>query len=194
MKEHMNQIRKKIKKRMHPERYEHTLGVMYTAASLAMRYDEDIEKAMLAGLLHDCAKTEKYPPAELLALCRKYAIPVSESEEINPGLLHAKAGAFLAAKKYGVTDPEILDAIACHTTGKPAMSQLDKIIYIADFIEPGRNEADNLPRVRRLAFVNLDKCLLGILEDSLDYLKKKGNIIDPITAKTYKYYKKQFKK
>jgi len=190
MNDSMIEIRKKLKKKLDGERYEHTLGVVYTAAALAMRYDTDIEKAMMAGLLHDCAKTEKYTSEELLNLCKRKGIPISDSEALKPGLLHAKAGAYLAKKKYKVNDPEILDAIAYHTTGKPEMTTLDKIIYIADFMEPGRCEASNLTLVRKLAFIDLNECLFEILEDSLVYLKKKHVIIDPMTEKTYKYYKK----
>lgn len=193
MKGKMDKIRKDLKEQMTRKRYEHTMGVMYTAASLAMRYDADIEKTMLTGLLHDCAKTVNYPAEKLLILCREQNIPVSESESIKPDLLHAKVGAYLASQKYEISDPEILDAIIAHTTGRPEMTLLDKIIYIADFIEPGRNEASNLPIVRKMAFVDLNACLLRILEDSLTYLKKKKDIIDPMTAKTYNYYKKQLK-
>lgn len=194
MNEYMNKIYAELKTQMSAWRYEHTMGVMYTAAALAMRYDVNIEKAMLAGLLHDCAKTKAYPPERLLNLCQEHGVPISESEAKKPDLLHAKAGAYLALQKYGVYDQEILQAISCHTTGRPNMTLLDKILYIADFIEPGRDEALNLPQVRKLAFVKLEDCLLRILEDSLVYLEKKKDIIDPMTSETYKYYIKQLKK
>ena len=169
------------------ERYEHTIGVMYTAASLAMRYDEDIEKALLAGLLHDCAKC--IPGDTKIKLCKKYHLSVSDVEKENPSLLHAKLGAFLAAKKYHMKDKEIINAIASHTTGCPHMSLLDKIIYIADYIEPGRKELPNMAEVRKLAFTDIDTCLYRILEDSLEYLDSKNIAVDPMTEKTYLYYK-----
>ncbi len=169
------------------ERYEHTLGVMYTAAALAMRYDEDIEKALMAGLLHDCAKC--LPGDTKIKLCKKYHLGVSEVERSNPSLLHAKLGAFLAAKKYHVKEKEIMNAIASHTTGCPHMSLLDKIIYIADYIEPGRKELPNMAEVRRLAFTDIDDCLYRILKDSLEYLNSKNEPIDPMTEKTFLYYK-----
>lgn len=190
----MNERSKKLEKQMTSERYEHTQGVMYTAAALAMRYGIDMNKALLAGLLHDCAKIEKYPPEKMIAACEKFHVPINEYERKHPSLLHAKLGAYIAEKKHDVHDTEILDAISYHTTGRPKMSLLEKIIYIADYIEPGRKEASNLSRVRKLAFVDLDECLLRILEDTLIFLKKKDCVIDPMTIKTYKYYKKLLKK
>ncbi|MCB7303341.1 bis(5'-nucleosyl)-tetraphosphatase (symmetrical) YqeK [Bariatricus massiliensis] len=187
MTEAINKMRKKVKRYLDSERYEHTLGVMYTAGCLAMKYGEDMERAMTAGVLHDCAKC--IPNDEKIKLCRKYHLDISEAEMANPGLLHAKLGAFITWKKYHVEDREIICAIAAHTTGRPDMSLLDKIIYIADFIEPGRDEAPSLPIVRKLAFTDLDACLLRVLEDSLSYLNTKGAAIDPMTEKTYLYYK-----
>ncbi len=183
----ITKIRRKMMTELDKERYEHTLGVMYTAASLAMRYDEDIEKALLAGLLHDCAKC--IPGDTKIKLCKKYHLSVSEVEKKNPSLLHAKLGAFLAAKKYHVKDKEIINSIASHTTGCPHMSLLDKIIYIADYIEPGRKELPNMAEVRKLAFTDIDSCLYRILEDSLEYLDSKNIAVDPMTEKTYLYYK-----
>lgn len=184
-----DKMRKKVKNHLDKDRYRHTIGVMYTAQCLAMRYGADMEKARIAGLLHDCAK---YIPTEKkISMCRENGIPVSNAEEKNPGLLHAKLGAVIALEKYGIQDEEILNAIRFHTTGCPDMSLLDKIIYIADFIEPNRCEAPNLKEVRDEAFVSLDACLLHILKDSLEYLKTRNDVIDPMTERTYHYYEEQ---
>lgn len=188
----IHKMRRKLKKYLDQDRYEHTLGVMYVSASLAMRYHEDINDAMIAGLLHDCAKC--IPAKKKIRLCEKYHLNISESELKNPSLLHAKLGAYLAAKKYHIRDQRILDAIICHTTGKPHMTMLDKILYIADYIEPGRTEAPNLPEVRKLAFQDIDECLYLILRDSLSYLKTKQLEVDPMTEKTYLYYKNELNK
>ena len=185
----ITKIRRKMMTELDKDRYEHTLGVMYTAASLAMRYDEDIEKALIAGLLHDCAKCLSGDTK--IKLCKKYHLNVSEVEKENPSLLHAKLGAFLAAKKYHIKDKDIINAIASHTTGCPHMSLLDKIIYIADYIEPGRKELPNMAEVRKLAFTDIDACLYRILKDSLEYLTGMNVPIDPMTEKTYLYYKKK---
>ena len=94
----IHKIRKKVKEYLDQDRYEHTLGVMYTSASLAMCYGEDVNDAMIAGLLHDCAKC--IPPKKKIRLCKKYHIHITESEYANPSLLHAKLGAYIAAEKY----------------------------------------------------------------------------------------------
>ena len=107
------EIRKKLKKVQDKDRYEHTKGVMYTAGCLAMAYGYDMQKAMLAGLLHDCAKC--IPNDEKLRLCEENDILISSVERENPFLLHAKLGALLAKTEYDVTDPLILHAIKVHT-------------------------------------------------------------------------------
>lgn len=181
------EIRKLLKKELDKNRYEHTKGVMYTAGCLAMAHGYSIEKAMLAGLLHDCAKC--IPNEEKLSLCKEKNILITDVEKAHPFLLHAKLGAQLAEDIYEVTDPEILHAIKVHTTGAPGMSLLDKIIYIADYIEPNRDQAPNLPLVRELAFHDIDACLAQILYDTLCYLSEKKGEIDPTTKTTYEYYK-----
>ena len=192
MEQKITKIRRKLMTELDTERYEHTLGVMYTAASMAMRYDEDVEKALLAGLLHDCAKC--ISGENKIKLCNKYHLSVSEVEKKNPSLLHAKLGAFLAAKKYHIKDKDVINAIASHTTGCPNMTLLDKIIYIADYIEPGRKELPNMAEVRKLAFTDINECLYRILEDSLVYLNSKNISVDQMTEKTYLYYKNKLNK
>ena len=113
----MKSYQKKLKREMDEGRYQHTLGVMYTSAALAMRYEYDIQKAQMAGLLHDCAKC--IPNGKKLKLCEKHNIQITEVERRNPFLLHAKLGAFLAMHEYGIDDKEIVSAILNHTTGKP---------------------------------------------------------------------------
>lgn len=188
----ISKINRKLKKELDRERYEHTQGVMYTAAALAMCHGADVDRALLAGLLHDCAKC--IPAQKKLRLCEKYHLETSAVECGNPSLLHAKLGAYLAEKKYHVSDQGILYAIKSHTTGRPGMSLLEKIIYIADYMEPGRAELPNMAEVRQLAFCDIDECLYRILEDSLAYLKKRGIPIDEMTEKTYEFYKQQLRK
>ena len=114
------EIRKHLKKKLDAYRYEHTLGVEFTCQALAMRYGYDLDKADLAGLLHDSAK--RFEDPVMLQKCLDRNIPVTAEEERDPSLLHAKLGAWMAEHKYEVDDPEILSAITCHTTGKPACS------------------------------------------------------------------------
>lgn len=183
---------KKLKKNLDEDRYQHTLGVMFTCASLAMVHDYDYQTAQMAGLLHDCAKC--IPNKKKLELCEKHKIQLTEFEKEHPYLIHAKLGAYLAKEKYGVRDPEILSSIRYHTTGHPDMTKLEKIVYIADYIEPMRNRAPNLSLVRKLAFQDLDECMYRILKDTLDYLDDSANEIDETTREAYEYYKKYLKK
>ncbi|MGN0335032.1 MAG: bis(5'-nucleosyl)-tetraphosphatase (symmetrical) YqeK [Lachnospiraceae bacterium] len=186
-------IQKQMKEELSTDRYEHTIGVMYTAEALAMRYGADMTKAAVAGLLHDCAKC--IPNTQKLKMCKKNDIPVSKLEEKNPSLLHAKLGACMARKVYGVEDEEILSAISCHTTGKPEMSLLDMIIYMADYIEPGRDKAPNLKEIRKHSFVNLEEALYEVLQSTLSYLEEgKSDAVDPMTMQTYEYYKNKLGK
>ncbi len=181
------EMRKKLKKTQDKERYAHTKGVMNTAVCLAMAHGYDMEKAKIAGLLHDCAKC--IPNEEKLLLCQKHNILVTAVERENPFLLHAKLGALLAEIEYHITDPDILHAIKVHTTGEPDMNLLDKIIYIADYIEPGRNKAPNLEKIRRLAFRDLNACMAQILRDTLIYLRSGNGSIDSTTELTYEFYR-----
>lgn len=183
----IEEMQKQLEDKLDTYRYRHTLGVMYTAASLAMRYGVELESAMTAGLLHDCAKC--IPDAKKIKLCEKHGVKLSRTELLNTALIHPKLGAYLAKHDYGVDDEEILQAISSHTTGRPDMSMLEKIIYIADYIEPGRKEIPNLKFVRKLAFENIDAALFRILEDTLRYLKSNHKVVDSMTEKTYYFYK-----
>lgn len=182
----LKKIRKAMEKVQDDKRFEHTLGVEYTAAALAMCHDVSIKDAQLAGLLHDCAKC--LSDEKKISICEKHNISVTDVEKRNPYLLHAKVGSFLAMHEYHVDDPDIINAILNHTTGRPGMSQLEKIIFIADYIEPHRKQLPNLPEVRKLAFEDLDKALVRILGDILAYLKEGEGELDPMTQKTYDYY------
>ena len=190
MSNHCSQImmlRSKLKTKLDPMRYEHSLSVSFTCMNLAMRYGYDIDKAELAGMMHDCGK--RFADEIILKKCISHKIPVTDAEMKALPVLHAKYGAWLAENKYGIEDPEIISAIACHTTGKADMSVLDKIVYIADYIEPRRYKADNLPQMRRLAYEDLDQTMYEILKSTLEYLAKKGADADPMTATAYEYFK-----
>lgn len=180
-------MQKKVKKYMDEERFHHTLGVMHTAAALAMCHGADLERAQIAGLLHDCAKC--IPNDKKLKLCKQHNIPVSEVEKKSPYLLHARLGAYIAREKYHIKDAEILSAIECHTTGKPEMTLLEKIIFIADYIEPMRSKASNLPEVRYLAFHDLDKAVYITMRDTIRYLEDGKSCLDNQTVVAYNYYR-----
>lgn len=183
----LEKYQKKLKTKLDKERYEHTIGVMYIAGALAMRYEYDVKSAMLAGLMHDCAKC--IPNEKKICLCEKHNINITELERENPFLLHAKLGAFLAMHKYHIRDKEIISSILNHTTGKPDMDLLEKIIFIADYIEPRRDRAAFLDERRKMAFIDIDRATYEILKDTLEYLESKPGNIDPMTEKAYEYYK-----
>lgn len=187
--EQLRKLRKEMEKIQDARRFEHTLGVEFTSAALAMRYGASVRDAQTAGLLHDCAKC--LTDRERVSICKKNNISMTELEMENPFLLHAKVGAFLAREQYGVTDQDILDAIHNHTTGRPGMSLLEKIVFIADYMEPGRSHAPNLEEIRGMAFADLDRTLLKILGDTLDYLDGGNGDVDPMTRKTWEYYKEK---
>ncbi len=182
------EMKAEIKTLIKPTRYEHTKGVVKTAKHLAKVYGCDKKQAKTAALLHDCAKY--ISDDEKMRLCAKYGVAVSPTEMENPGLLHAKCGAIVARHKFKVKDPEILHAIAVHTTGVPGMSLLDQIIFVADYIEPGRCEAPHLDRLREIAVKDLDEATYLILKDTVKYLNSRSEqAIDPMTEETYEYYK-----
>lgn len=189
MNEELLKIRKSLKKKLKKERYEHTVGVMYTAASLAMNYGEDISRALTAGLLHDCAK---YCSAEeQIRICRKKGIELTESELLMPALIHAKLGAYFAEHKYDIKDKCILDAVKYHTTGRPGMSMLEKIIYIADYIEPNRKTIPGLNEIRSIVFRDIDRAVCLSAGRTVRFLRDGGRSVDPMTVSTYEYYKKE---
>ena len=172
------------------DRYWHTISVAFTASALAMRYGFDSpDRAQIAGLLHDCAKC--IPTEDKYALCAEYDVPLNEYEMSNPALVHAKLGAEIAADKFGVLDREIQDAIRTHTTGMPNMSLLQKIIYVADFIEPNRDDIiPHFESLQTLAFEDIDKAVYEISGQTIEYLKEQGKDIDPATIATHDFYKK----
>ena len=183
-----DECRKKLKETLSAKRYNHSIGVSNTAACLAMVCGYNVRKAHLAGLLHDCAKGAK--DTELLDVCKNAGLELSEVEICNPDLLHAKAGKFVARDRFGIDDEEILDSIFYHTTGRCDMTLLEKIIFVADYIEPNRSGLPGLDMIRRLAFEDIDAAVALICRNTLDYLKDSSKSIDPNTLETYRFYSK----
>lgn len=182
----LQKIQTRLKKHIDEDRFIHTLGVMYTSASMAMAHGCSMDDAQVAGLLHDCAKC--IPNDKKLKICKKNQIEISSVEYENPILLHAKLGAFIAETKYDISDSNILQAIKYHTTGRAGMSVLEKIVFIADYIEPKRYKAKNLAEIRKMAFIDLDECVYMILRDTLAYLKNNPKAVDPTTSDAYDFY------
>ncbi len=162
-----------------PSRYKHSVGVMETAAKLAERFGYDVKKAQIAGLLHDCAKNLDAQRAA--ALCEKYQLTPDEITANAPGLMHQLLGPAHAAAEFCIDDKEILAAIGCHTTGKVGMGLLDKILYLADFIEPYRTPFEGLEQLRKLCEQDLDAAMLFALDLSIGHVLSRGGLIHPDT-------------
>ena len=152
-------------------RIAHVAGCESEAIELARRWGEDPEKAAEAGILHDITKRLSYE--EQLNLCEKYDIMCDSAELAAPKLLHAKTGAALARDLFGVPD-DIYNAIRWHTTGKPDMTLLEKLIYLADYIEPSR-DFDGIDRLRELAYEDLDRAMVLGLTMTMAEIREKGN-------------------
>lgn len=177
-----------LKEVLSEKRFLHTEGVAYTAAALAMRYGASIEAALWAGWLHDNAKENT--GEQLFEICNVNNINVSDAERNNLQLLHGKVGACWAKERYAVSDNEVLSAITYHVTGRPQMSLLEQIIYIADYIEPSRKmqTVPPLNDIRQLAFMDINKATAVIAGGILKHLHTTGATIDPMTQETYDYY------
>lgn len=185
------ELKKTLEKLLPQKRYEHSLSVAYFAASVAMCYRLDEKKAMLAGLLHDCAKY--LSDKELLKECEKKHLPISQTEQENPSLLHAKLGAYYAKHKYQIQDKQILSAIAYHTTGRPAMTMLEQIIFLADYLELFRTQetSPSLSILRSMVFWDINLTTYLVLKNTVEYLQNKKAAIDQTTIVTLEYYEKR---
>ncbi len=175
-----------MKKELKSSRYIHTLGVAHQAYALAIRWNYPAITAMIAGMLHDCAKC--ISNEKRINVCEKNNIPITEIEYKYPHLLHGKVGAYYCKNKYDIFDEQIAHAISVHTTGCPNMNLLDKIIFVADYIEPGRDKQPRLDILRSMAYIDLDRCVYMILEDTVTYLNESPDMVDPTTIDTYNYY------
>lgn len=177
-----------VRKQLTKARYLHTLGVVDTALWLAEQYGADREKAETAAIFHDYAK---YRPKDEMAKI------IQENEEIPKDLLdyhhelwHAPVGAYLVKLEVGIGDEEILDAIRYHTTGRVDMTLLEKVVYLADYIEPGR-KFPGVDEVRELAKTNLDRAVCQALENTIHFLERKGQPVYPLTRLAYRALKQK---
>jgi predicted HD superfamily hydrolase involved in NAD metabolism len=167
-----------LKKHLKESRFNHTLGVVETAKKLAIKNGVDPKRVEIAALVHDCAKNMKLE--ESLKILKDKNIKLDAVLEASPQLLHGKVGAIIGKSIFGIQDDEILSAVEYHTTGKANMTLLEKIIYIADYIEPNRSyrEVDEL---RKITFEDLDKGVLKGLDNTIILVIKDTNLIHPLT-------------
>ena len=172
------QMKKLVKKRLSQKRYRHTVNVAKSAVKLARRYGADEQKAEMAALLHDAAK--ELPKDEMLRILNQDAIIAQTAIHRPTAVWHGLCAAILAEKEWGITDPEILSAVACHTAGKPGMSKLDKIIYLSDMICEERDYPE-VHTLRKLAEKDLDLATATAVEMNLNWMHEKGKTIDPVS-------------
>jgi len=179
-----SEIESHLKEQLTPKRYEHTIGVRDTALKLAEHYGCDKDKAVTAALLHDVARDLQND--ELFQLIKQYdpGAVFSDQELENPVLLHGRAGAVVARTRFSVGDREILRSIELHTAGAPGMTLLERIIFVADFIEPGRS-MKGVREARRLAYLDLDGAMLSILKSIFRYLLEETRCILPEAVEAY---------
>ena len=178
-------LRQMVMPYLKADRIAHVTGVESQAVMLAMQWGIDPETAAVAGILHDITKAQS--KEKQLKLCEKYGILLEKAEKENPSLLHARTGAALARDRFGVSD-EIVEAIRWHTTGKPDMNTLEKILYLADYTEPNR-DFPGVEELRALCFEDLDKAMALGLQMSIDDLNERGKPIFHDTMDAYNWYK-----
>lgn len=179
-----DQIKEKLKENLKPKRYDHVIGVRDTAIELAKLYNEDLEKAKLAALIHDYCKNMS--DEEIISKVEKYKLMMDEISKISPQLMHGAIAAAIAKEDMGITDEDLLNAVTYHTTGRENMSILEKIIYIADYIEPSRN-FPGVDDLRKSAFEDLDKALLKAFDNTIKFVIDKGQFLHLDTIKGRNY-------
>ena len=178
----IDEMRRLLQSRLKKSRFAHSIGVADTAVNLAKRFGVNIEKAYIAGLLHDCAR--EFENDQLPGEAIKRGIEIGEVEESMPLLLHSYIGAVMIKEVYDVDDSEISQAIWRHTVGGRNMTDLDKIIYFADMIEPHR-DYPGVNHLRELAkTAELDDMMLEGLSESIIFVVQKGSLIHPNTVIT----------
>lgn len=176
-----------VKQQLTERRFQHTLGVMETAIELAKRYGADVKKAELAAIFHDYAKYRPYEEMGQIIIQQNLGRNLLTT---NPEVWHGPVGAYLVQKEVGITDEEILNAIRYHTSGRPNMTLLEKIIFLADYIEPGR-KFPGVEEVRNLANNDLDEAVLKATQNTIQFLVTSEQVIFEDTIHTYNDYIKQ---
>ncbi|MCR4718617.1 MAG: nicotinate-nucleotide adenylyltransferase [Firmicutes bacterium] len=185
--EHVPDFEEKLKTMLTHERFLHSLGVRDTAVHLAKLYGADEKKAEVAGLLHDNAKNMD----NMYERCRDLEVELDEFELRNPALVHAKLGAETAKCEFGISDSEIINAIRWHTVGRPDMGLLEKIVFVADLIEPNRNFPD-VKKIRQIAENSIDSAFLECVKSTVEVNKMRGADVHPNAYKIISEYFAKF--
>lgn len=171
-------IKKELEKQLKPKRFKHSLNVVKESRRLCDIYGENVERTELAALLHDCAKSFKNE--ELISIANIHGYKVDSIQQEAPELLHGPVGAIYAKEKFDIDDQEILNSIAFHTTGRSNMSLMEKIIYLADLTEEGRDFPE-LKEIRDLSCKDLNKAIVYACNCTLNYIIKNDFLLHPLT-------------
>ncbi len=181
----IEQIRDFTKQNVKKSRFEHSVRVAEMTARLCRHYGLDETKGYLAGIGHDMCKD--FPVDQQIALAKKDGDAISEYELNNPSLLHGRAAAVLMEEKFGITDKDIKEAVANHTSAKYGICDLGKCLFLADKIEPGRPQSTDEYR-ENLFKLSLDGMFLSVLVENYEFITKKGYEVYPDTKKMIDYY------
>jgi predicted HD superfamily hydrolase involved in NAD metabolism len=175
----LDELKRRTREQMPAKRWQHTLGVVETAVRLAAKYGADPQKAELAAVLHDYCKY--WPIDRQIEILRSNPDMPQDLLDYDPQLLHSHVGAWVAREELGVDDEEVLDAIRWHTSGRVGMTTLDKVICLADYIEPGR-DFPGVAEIRRLAASSLERALVAGFDSTIQFLIQRGKKIYPLTV------------
>ena len=178
----LKQAKELVRGRLSDKRYEHTINVKKMAVKLAKRYGADEEKAALAAILHDSAK--EISKDEMREIMRQYPQYAEGGENRPTPVWHGICASILARTQWGVEDEAILSAIACHTAGKPGMSKLDKIVYLADMTSAER-DWPGVNKLRKLELKDLDAAMLAALKQTNEFVLSQGKPLDPVSKAAY---------
>lgn len=180
-------MRAYLQQNLDARRIAHSLGTADEAVKLAQAHGGDANKAYIAGLLHDIAKGKcKHDLQEYAGL---YGITADEIERMNPELLHGRLGAAMVKAELGILDEDILNAICWHTTGRAGMSLLEKIVYLADLIEPTR-DFEGIEEIRVMAYRDIDEAMCAAIRQVMDFVARKGFALHPKSIEAYSDYNK----
>jgi len=184
-----DKAQEELRIRLSPKRFTHTLGVVKEVEKLAHHYSQDIQKARWAALLHDC--TKEYSADKKRTLCKLWNVQLDEVFEANIDITHSLLSAESAKRDFHIKDQEILQAIRYHTTGHKGMNMLDKIVMLADYTEPYREDWGSLKEMRHLAYTNIDKALILGTKHTVKEETEAGNPIHPWSIDALKELKEE---
>ena len=183
-----------LKERLTEEKFRHSLSTAKTAVKLAEQWGGDkafIEKCYLAGLVHDCGKLKDM--AAIIYECKRYSIPLTEEDLLCPHIIHSYLSEAIAREEYKIKDIEILKAVRNHTLGSNEMTLIEKIVFIADKIEPERGSAEKYQRIREKAYENIDEAVLLTYRNAIEYNREKNRYIHKDTFNNMNALKENIK-